>query len=97
MFFIACALFLIFTAGATPADVFAASMIAELFQSTYLQIMLSTSIGGSLNPQPSMLQRNALNHSTTPVRPRWRELYFYGNLLKILDVNFVQKCQICIV
>ena len=38
--------FLRFTFGAAPADHLAASMAAELLQSAYLHIMLSTSIGG---------------------------------------------------
>ena len=27
----------------------------------------------------------------------WRQLYFLLKLLKHLDVNFVQKCQICVI
>ena len=77
--FLACALFLRFTSGATPADLLA----AEPLWPTYLQPSdISISIGcvevgaaartyglgqGS-NPWPTVPQHSALNHSTIPAR-----------------------------
>ena len=81
--FLACVLFLGFTSGATPADLLMASMAAEPLCPTYLQPSdVSTSIGGievramartyglgqGSNPQPTVPQHSALNHSTIPAR-----------------------------
>ena len=81
--FLALALFLRFTSGATPANLLTASMAAEPLWPTYLQLSdVSTSIGGikvgatarayglgqGSNPRPTVPQHSALNHSTISAR-----------------------------
>ena len=81
--FLACAPFLRFTSGATPADLLTASMAAEPLWPMYLQPSdVSTSIGGvkvgaaartyglgpGSNLWPTVPQHSTLNHSTIPAR-----------------------------
>ena len=81
--FLACALFLRFTSGVTPADILMASMAAEPLWPTYLQPSdVSSSIGGIevgamartyglgqvSNSLPTVRQHSALNHLTIPAR-----------------------------
>ena len=57
--------FLRFTSGVTPADLLAACMAAEPFQSMYMQIMYPQALVGVQTHNPSVPQHNVLHYSAT--------------------------------
>ena len=69
--FLACEIFR-FTSGVTPADCIEVSMAAELFQSTYLQIMYPQAlveVWARARTQDCLCgEHSAVYHSATPAR-----------------------------